>query len=156
MRTHIATAIALAGALSACGPNTTKGQLLQHFDQIEAEAEATHQYVIETYNEYEAKFQELAGTCPERVPERPKPGELTDECHWSIRWNLNRKTGYRWRGGIGQDVCEPAERKRGCSGREYVQWMIEATTPRCGSGYNGQGQGGNRTAERQRSETKRT
>ena len=122
MRTQIAIAITLAAALSACGPNTTRGQLLQHFDQIEAEAEDTHEYIVDTYNEYEADFQELAKTCPERLSDVANPGDQPHECKWSTLWNVGRRSFW-------EIDCQVPDRHTGCTRREYVEWMIEATEP---------------------------
>ena len=129
MKQQIVIAIALATGLTACGPSTPKGRLLEHLDLIEANLEETHQWAVAKYNEYESEYQQLVTECPEE-PEphrygRPIPEPLPKDCRWSIHWNLGHRS-------FRKDECD---RERGiwtgrCTRREWTQWIVQQTEPK--------------------------
>ena len=129
MKQQIVIAIALATGLTACGPSTPKGRLLERLDLIEANLEETHMWAVAKYNEYESEYQQLATGCPERRQPvrygRPNPEQPSDDCMWSIYWNLGSPSGRKYE-------CEPEIeiRRSRCTRREWAQWIVQQTEPR--------------------------
>ena len=121
MKTHILLALTLTTGLAACGPDTPKSRLLQHFDEIEAEAEETHQYVIATYHQYEAEFSEIGKTCPERLPYSRTAINPFKHCVLAMLWDIGGRAGR-------DHECSP-DKRWSCTRREWTEWLIGQTEP---------------------------
>ena len=120
MKTHILLTLTLATGLAACGPDTPKSRLLQHFDEIEAEAEETQRYVIATYHQYEAEFSEIGRTCPESWPYSHRVDKF-QPCVLAMLWDIG--------GSAGRDhECSP-DKRWSCTRREWTEWLIGQTEP---------------------------